>query len=289
MSTEHKSFYVEERKHTLVVDVSILRPTAKSFIKFYIESALPLILFALAYTAKSGVPVLTQVYYLFFIIFVFAVAWVLRSRFAQASLGLFIALLILFSAYYIYTSSPSIIALPVSFKTLLEEKLQQYLAASAAVSSAIVLLYAEVFRRSIVYEVGTGGVTIAGGVVRRQEVFYPYTQIANAVVERGLLARLLGYGTVILVSTGGWGAEQYTRGIGGGGTAGAVAGGVFYARTLTEVSRDPLKCLYGIPEPEKVAGEIKSKLSFTYEALERQVKLLEKIAKNTERESQESR
>jgi len=79
------------------------------------------------------------------------------------------------------------------------------------------------------------------------------------------------------VSTGGWGAESYARGIGVGAGRDGAGVAIGYARVLQEVSRDPLKSLYGLPEPDRAAGEIRGKLSFTYEALERQVELLREI------------
>ena len=261
----------------------VLRPTMRSFIKFFIESATPLILLGIIGYLSHKLPFIANVYYIYFILGVLVLAWVFRSRFMTASVGLFFLLILGSIGWYIHVHNISytdIYGLVNAFRDVVENYLPDVTRKSAVISSILVLLYAEGFRRSIKYYIKKGGVTISGGLVRRQEVFYPYTQISNAVVEKGILARLLGYGTVILVSTGGWGNEMYTRAVGGGVVGGHNIGvGVGYARTLQEVSRDPLKCLYGVPKPEEVAREIESKLSFTYEALEKQVELLEDISK----------
>jgi membrane protein YdbS with pleckstrin-like domain len=269
-----------------------LKPTARSFTKFYLESLTPLILLAIIEWASKKLPLISNIYYIYFILGVLLLAWVFRSRFVTASVGLFILFIIGSIGWYIHVHNISftdIEGMVTAFRDVVENYLPEVTRKSAIASSLLVLLYAESFRRSIKYIISKGGVTISGGIARKQEVFYPYTQISNAVVERGILARLLGYGTVILVSTGGWGNEMYTRMVGGGVVGSHNIGvGVGYARTLQEVSRDPLKCLYGVPKPNKVAEVIKSKLAFTYEALEKQTSLLEEIARNTRGEKKET-
>ena len=261
------------------------RPTARSFIRFYVESLIPVLLLILMKLVEAKFHLISGVYFMYLLVLVFVVAWVLRSRFATASIGLFIIFLLVFSWYYLHTSGIRITEFESIIRNM-HEVINTYLpravSRAAVLSSLLTLFYAEAFRRSITYVIEKGGVTIKGGIFRRQEVFYPYTQISNAVIEQGLLGRILGYGTVILVSTGGWGNEMYTRAVGGGGLVGRGIGvGVGYARTLQEVSRDPLKCLYGVANPVGIANTIKSKLAFTYEALEKQTELLEKIARNT--------
>lgn len=257
------------------------KPTIRSFLKYYLESLTPLItLLLIEYTVRKY-PALSLLSYIYIILGILVVAWVMRSRFTLVSTGLFIIIIILllgmgFHNSGSYLSVNSIIGWLNNLSTGYFLKLVKL---SAVSSSALALLYVDGFRRSIRYIVDKGGVTIMGGLIRRQEVFYPYNHISNVIVERGLIGRLLGYGSIILVSTGGWGNEMYTRMVGTGGASHHVGVGVGYARTLQEVSRDPLKCLYGIANPEEIGRVIRGKLSFTYEALEKQVSLLEDISR----------
>lgn len=263
------------------MDRVTVRPTARSFIRYYLESLTPLIILLIVEYFTREYPALSVLSYLFIILGVLVVAWVLRSRFTVFSTGLFIIIIILLVGFNFHNTSNqvSLDNIVKWLNTLGTSYFLKVVRISAIISSILSVLYAEGFRRSIRYIVDKGGVTIVGGLLRKQEVFYTFTQVSNVVIERGLIGRLLGYGSVILVSTGGWGNEMYTRMVGAGGTSHHAGIGVGYARTLQEVSRDPLKCLYGIPHPEEIGRLIQSKLSFTYEALEKQVSLLEDISK----------
>ena len=174
-------------------------------------------------------------------------AWVLRSAEAVASSALALALP---AALALASGPPS----PVG-------ALQGYLSwypYGALAASALTLLAVEARRRSYSYE--DAGVTIRAGIWRRQEQTIPYASIGRIILEQSLLGRLLGYGTVIIVSPAEWGAEYYTRGVEASIGRGGAAAGVFYARTLKEVSRDPGKCLYGVRRPREVKEAIEAML-----------------------------
>lgn len=144
-------------------------------------------------------------------------------------------------------------------------------------ASALVLLATEVRRRSFTYVVTEAGVTIKGGVWRRQEHTVVYGSIGRVILEQSPFGRLLNYGTVILVSPAEWGSEYYARSTGAGVGGGAVKVGVGYARVLKEVSRDPGKCLYGIKEPSKVKEAIEAMIQAPYRAEIDQARLLKNI------------
>ena len=176
-------------------------------------------------------------------------AWVLRSAEAAASSALALALP---AALALASGPPS----PVG-------ALQGYLSwypYGALAASALTLLAVEARRRSYSYELTDAGVTIRAGIWRRQEQTIPYASIGRIILEQSLLGRLLGYGTVIIVSPAEWGAEYYTRGVEASIGRGGAAAGVFYARTLKEVSRDPGKCLYGVRRPREVKEAIEAML-----------------------------
>jgi len=173
-----------------------VRPSARGFLRFYIESASPLAVYGVYVAASRYLPPASAVLALSVPLVALAVAWVLRSRFAAMSIGLFTAYVVAAAACELRSAGVAFgdaVDLAMALEQL-SEVLPRRAAEGAVLSTAAALAYAEAFRRSIRYRVGRGGVTISGGVLRRQEVFYPYTQISNVVVERGPLARLLGYG-----------------------------------------------------------------------------------------------
>ena len=253
-----------------------MKPTVASFIPRYLGSIVPLIVVGLADFASRYVnyplmPILV-------IMLVFIVGWVLRSREVTASLGLFIVL-------YIVAVLWKIRAMNLTLQTIIYNTdsigsvLDKYLTPVAFISSILVVASTELYRRSITYEITEDSIRISGGLIRKQVHSLPYDKVGRVVLERGILARLLGYGTIIPVGVASWGEEYYTRGVGVGGMKNGVGLGVGYARTLQEISRDPLKVLYGVPNPAKVYEELERRVSFMYEAEKRKVSLLESIDK----------
>ncbi len=183
------------------------------------------------------------------------VAWVMNSDEATASI--LIALLI--SAL-----AAVVVGNPKAFS--------ETLPAASLVASFVVLLRTELFRRSIEYVIDDTGIELKGGLIRKQGHRIPYNQIGRIVVERSILGRILNYGTVIPVGVADWGAEYYTRAFG---VADGIAAG--YARTVKEVARDPLKCLYGIRDPEIAAEKLGKMISVPFRADVDQVEYLKKI------------
>jgi hypothetical protein len=97
------------------------------------------------------------------------------------------------------------------------------------------------------------------------------------VLEQSLFGRLLNYGTVIPVGVAEWGAEYYTREVGTEVEGDKVSAEVRYARTIKEVSRDPLKCLYGVKKPDEMKTVIEKMITAPFRAEIDQVKYLRKI------------
>ncbi len=189
------------------------------------------------------------------------VSWLFSS--AEAKISTFLTILIALAL----SINPS---QPVQSLANFNEKV--LIAAIAA--SLITLLRTEIYRRSITYTLRNADLLIQGGIWRRQQQSIPYNHIGRVVLEQSWLGKLLSYGTVIPVGTAEWGSEYYTKAVGVSKDGIAVG----YARTLKEVSRDPLKCLYGIRKPEEVVEKLQKMITVPYRAEIDQVEYLKKIA-----------
>ena len=254
-----------------------LKPTPASFLARYLSSLTPLLLF-IAYSIAENYAKTYSTLILISIIPITGIAWTLRNREASYSLGLFTAIVLLTILLKLGSSNLSIAEFPYFVKLFIEE-LHNVIGVAAVISSLLVLAYTEIYRRTISYEVGDDAITMSGGLLKKQYHSLPYDKIGRVILEQSVFGRLFNYGTVIPVGIASWGEEYYTRAIGGGlADHGAVAG-LGYARTIQEISRDPLKVLYGVPNPKKVYDAIRDKLVFTYKAEKRKLELLESIDK----------
>ena len=118
-----------------------------------------------------------------------------------------------------------------------------YLIVPATIATVVILaLWAEKFRRSISYTITGEGIVTRGGVWKQQEGVLPLGQIRRVVTEQGMLGRRLHIGTVIPL-----GLATGVQPAGKEKEKGASA-------VPKEVSRNPLDCLYGIRDPEKVVA-----------------------------------
>jgi len=143
------------------------------------------------------------------------------------------------------TSEPAVL-----FQELAAQYAEQ-LPPASLLASLLTALTVDASRRATRYEVGDTGAVIRTGIWRRQKQTIFYSSIDRVILEQSLPGRLLNYGTIILVSTTEWGAENYARAITTGVERKGAALGAGYARVLKEISRDPCKCLYGVKTPEK--------------------------------------
>lgn len=244
----------------MVVEV---KPCARGFIRKYLGAASAFIASLLAGILSSTLFGYNATAFMFALIIAIVVLWVLRSREAGASMLLLIIAVVAYGLSSMSRLRPEDIARlgPRLFDALASNVLSFMFYISIPISLALVLLV-ELYRRSIRYVVGEDEVVIEGGLWRRQVQAIPYHMIGRVIVEQSLIGRVLNYGTVILVSPALWGEELYAR---------AVGVGVMYARILQEISRDPLKCLYGVPNPDEVADAIRSKIKIPFEAYKKEL------------------
>ena len=225
-----------------------LRPTRIGFIRKYCCSLVPLFLLA-GYAVIPGYPMTRLFVFTLATLTVITASWAARSREALGSTGLFL-LLSLLLVFPDFSSPVKILA-----------RTSEIIVYTAPAASLATLVSTELYRRTIKYTIGDNAVVLEGGIIRRQKHVIPYQSITRVVLEQSFLGRLFGYGTVILV-TPGFGEELYTRAVGVGVLDGA-GGGAGYARTLVEVSRDPLKVLYAVPKPEEVLKLVEEKITHT--------------------------
>ncbi len=199
----------------------------------------------------------------------FIISWVFRSREAQWSVGLSLTI----SAIFVLLNVSG------NFFNVLFKGLSVYISyfpLASVIAVILTILGTELYRRSIRYEITDTGIRLRGGICRRQEHYIPYDKIGRIVLEQSLFGRLLNYGTIIPVGLVEWGAEYYTRAVGVG-SYGRVTAGVGYVRTLKEISRDPLKCLYGVKDAVKIKEIVERMITSPFRAEVDQVEYLKKI------------
>jgi len=246
------------------------RPSVKGFLRKYIGSFAPTIAVVVAGVTSSFMSINGGWLVLWVLIVTFIVLWVLRSK--EAGISVFATLVLSFIYFAVkFASIP-----PESFvynPRIPEAVFSDTVAFAFFISIIVSILTAlgtEAYRRSIRYIVTRDEVVMVGGIWRRQEHHLPYHMIGRVIVEQSLFGRMLNYGTVILVSPASWGEEYYARAVGGVGGRG-VGIGVGYARVLQEISRDPMKCLYGISNPHEIANFISEKIKVPFRAYEKEL------------------
>jgi membrane protein YdbS with pleckstrin-like domain len=118
------------------------------------------------------------------------------------------------------------------------------------VVSVLVLWGTEKFRQSIRYTITVDAVRISGGGHTRVEQVIPHHRIGRVIFEQGPFGSRFNYGTVIPRNTSaedvpalfGW--IMAFSGLKGNAVPGDGSGGTI------GTSRDPLDCLFGIPDPK---------------------------------------
>lgn len=245
----------------------IVRPTAKGFIRKYVAAYTPFIVLVAGRTVLSylNLPIGGIYCLLIIVLLLLIVMWVFRSREGAASS------LITVMVFFIDIFREASTAYKYGGIEFVEEvnrwgdEAIRLMIITSFIAGTVVAIATELYRRSITYTIGEKEVLFEGGIIRRQKRAIPYHMIGQAILEQSILGRALNYGTVILVSPAAWGEELYIRGLGIGGGRG-VGLGAGYARALQEISRDPLKVLYAIPNPQHIADIIREKITIPYEA-----------------------
>ena len=270
--------------------ITKVKPSFSGFLRRYLLCLTPAIAVAICHYAEySGflapiIGVARPIAILWLMIVFAVIAWVLRSKEALAStiIAIICSLAYTFYGYEIKTRNIFEIWSQVS------ARLDTGVLIGSAAGVIITMLLVEIYRKSITYTITDLGVHLEGGLWRRQEHFMPYNQIGRFVLEQSLIGKIFGYGTIIPVGVAEWGSEYYTRGVGVAGTPkdtgkAKIGAGLMYARTLKEVSRDPLKCLYGVKNPKKLYETLTKYLSLPLKAELEQVKYLKKLAESAEK------
>lgn len=207
------------------------------------------------------------------------IAWVIRSREALASslIALILPCLLAINQFKVKIATGN---WAFDFSMALVSFLAGYAGMfewCAWLGGLAVLAAVELSRRSVNYIITEASIVIRGGVWRRQEQVLPLSSVGRLVLEQSLVGKFLDYGTIVPVSSAEWGNEYYARGLGVEAGSRRVIGGVFYARALKEVSRDPLKCLYGIRHPRRIKELIEKILEAYARAPLEQTKYLREI------------
>ena len=118
-------------------------------------------------------------------------------------------------------------------------------------AASLVLIYAtERFRRSLRYTLKNDGLWIRGGFWTVKEHMIPYSRIERIIFEQGLAGKKYNFGTIIPLTRPGADSETsfFSSGASGEPTHGRKDDS---GKRHGKISRDPLECLCGIPEPEK--------------------------------------
>ncbi len=267
-----KSPYKEYAEYK-AVEIYRARPSLEGFLRRYILGALSIIVYLFSYLIVSfyGVDRYLMFLYLMFTFLFLIVSWVLRSKEALSSLLIGIFLVFLFG----YNDLNKINM--TNFYIIVIDIFKKYSLISSIISSLIVLFMVEVYRRSIEYILTDTSVIVKGGIWRTQYHSLPYNQIGRVILEQSFFGKLLNYGTIILVSSAEWGAEYYSRGVDTSLQKKGISLGVQYIRTLKEVSRDPLKSLYGVKKPFLVRDVIEKMITAPFRAEIDQARYLKEI------------
>ncbi|MDD1659500.1 MAG: PH domain-containing protein [Methanomicrobiales archaeon] len=122
---------------------------------------------------------------------------------------------------------------------------------ASVVAIIVVIAWTEKFRRSITYTITYEGVIAKGGIWKQQERILPHHHIGKLVMEQGMAGRLTDTGTIIPI--------------------GETQQGPGPAEARREMSRNPLDCLFGIREPEKIMAVLNLLISASQGRVERQV------------------
>jgi membrane protein YdbS with pleckstrin-like domain len=120
------------------------------------------------------------------------------------------------------------------------------------IASVLVLSGTELFRRSIGYTITGHGIMIRGGIFRHVEQTIPHSRIGGVMFEQDLFGSRFNYGTLIP-----WRATSRDESGVHGQLDTTEPGAVSIDRT--GAPRDPLTCLFGIPDP-KTAQHILEKM-----------------------------
>jgi len=153
--------------------------------------------------------------FLLVMIIFLSVSWTFRSTEASGAIALSLAIPLIFAVVELESSGMT----NTDILSIVAKILVAYNNAfptGVFLEVIIMLIRTEMYRKSIRYEIADTGVSISGGLWRKQKHTIPYNQIGRVVLEQSIFGRLLNYGTVVPVGVAEWGSEYYMRGVGAG-------------------------------------------------------------------------
>ncbi|MCD6562860.1 MAG: PH domain-containing protein [Thermoproteales archaeon] len=249
------------------------RPSIMGFLRRYLLGFVSLIIYFLSLFIASlfNIQAYFVILYIVFLVFSLILSWVLRSKEALSSLVLGLTMIIILGHRKLINLSLT------SLFVVLLNIFQKYGLISSIIASVIVIFSIEIYRRSILYIITDTGIVLKGGIWRTQYHSIPYNQIGRVILEQSLVGKMLNYGTIIFVSAAEWGSEYYSRGLSASYEKKGIGLGMQYFRTLKEISRDPLKCLYGVKNPFVIRDVIEKMITAPYRAEIDQARYLREI------------
>jgi hypothetical protein len=125
----------------------------------------------------------------------------------------------------------------------------------SVITSVLVIIGTELFRRSIRYTILRDVIRITGGVWTPVEHLISFKQIGRIVVKQNRFNRLIHIGTILFA-----GAMYHGTDTSKTGTAAASGMGTGYTLVSPEQTYSPLDCLYGIRDPEKAKEVLEHKI-----------------------------
>jgi hypothetical protein len=156
--------------------------------------------------------------------------------------------------YQVYSVSIPTVTTPYLLSLL---QWTAYLIQPASIITTVLLLIGtELFRRSIRYTLYRDLVKIAGGVWTPVEHLIAYKQIGRIMVKQNRFNRLIHVGTILFAGAMYHGPDTNKGGTDAG-TDGMVSG---YTIISPDKVYSPLDCLYGIKNPEKAKELLEQKV-----------------------------
>ncbi|MEM2794923.1 MAG: PH domain-containing protein, partial [Thermofilaceae archaeon] len=191
------------------------KPSVTGFSRKYLLSCAPIIAYAVSVLVQQAAaekfPFIPGTTWAALTILLFlALSWVLRSPEAMGSTLLSLILPVILSLLQGILEGRE----PASLFTYTLSIYASNFEWGLLTASVLVLLATEARRQSFTYVITEAGVTIKGGIWRRQEHTIVYGSIGRVILEQSPFGRLFNYGTVILVSPAEWGSEYYARSTG---------------------------------------------------------------------------
>ncbi len=119
------------------------------------------------------------------------------------------------------------------------------------------IFFTQIYRLSFSYVITKKGVTLKSGILSRKERIVSSKHITDVVVYRSLAQRLVGIGTIVLITASSMGTGEQQVFAGGEVRKGALGGfmGAAHGQQVAIVN-DPSNAIYGVKNPNRVVQMI---------------------------------